>query len=125
MAAVKSSIKNNLNAAKAAERRLAARLRGKRTPLSGRNGGAGTSGDYVPLVPGRQWLYAEFKHYTRAAIFTLMHDTEAKAKREGRHTAVVVMAEKRTQNVYALIPFEHYTELLDKVDRNGTERDIR
>ena len=108
---------------KAAERRIAARLRGTRAPLSGRNGGAGTSGDYVSGVPGRKWLYAEIKHYTRAAILTLFRDTEAKAKRESRRP-LVVMHEKGTQNYVAVLDFDDLCRLLDIADANGSVVEI-
>lgn len=108
---------------KAAERRIAARLRGIRAPLSGRNGGAGTSGDYISSSPGRHWLYAEFKHYAKAAIFTLFKDTDEKAKREGRRP-IVVMHEKGTRNYVAVMSLDLAVYLLDKADANGTEKDI-
>jgi len=105
---------------KAAERRLAEKLRGVRAPLSGRNGGGGTSGDYIPAVPGRDWLYAEFKLYGKAAILTLFADTRTKAKTEGRRP-LVVMQQKKSRNVVAVLDFDLFVALLDKVDANGTE----
>lgn len=99
---------------KAEERRTCAALRMLRAPLSGRGGGSGTSGDCYS-DDARSWLYAEIKHYARAAIFTLFSDTRAKAKREGRRP-VVVMHQKGTRNRVAVVDFDFLCELLDKAE---------
>jgi hypothetical protein len=91
-----------------------------RTPLSGRGGGAGTSGDcYAAVGASRSKLYVEVKHYARAFIFSLFKDTETKAARE-RRTPIVVMHEKGTQRYVAAIDLELLCYLLDKVDGDGT-----
>lgn len=85
----------------------------KRSPLSGRGGGAGTSGDcYDPLLK-RDWLYVEIKHYEKAAILTLFADTKEKATREQR-TPVVVMHKKGTRQRIAVVDFDYFRTLLEK-----------
>lgn len=103
---------------KAVERKIAGWFRGVRAPLSGRNGGAGTSGDYV----GRPWLYLEIKHYARMAIFTLWKDTADKAKRE-RRRPIVVCHEKGTQNYIAVCDAKWLAAVIDLLDNNGASPD--
>lgn len=105
---------------KASERRIAKKLRGARTPLSGSRGGAGTSGDYVAACPGRTWLYGEFKLWTRAAILSLWRATKIKAKNENRH-AVIVIQERGTANYIAVCDLDLFCKLLDAADNNGRQ----
>lgn len=104
----------------AVERRVCARLRLVRTPLSGRNGGTGTCGDCTGAELGRPrgWLYTEIKH--RAAGFALWKDTAAKAKAE-RRTPVLIQHEKGTQNYAVTIPLALFERLLDLADARGTQ----
>jgi len=127
---------------KGSEDATAAKLRGKRTPLSGMNGGAGTSGDvHFPGIPGRKWLYVEAKQRgartappaTGGSIFALFRDTATKAKRERYDTAdgsraarrpIVVYHEKGTQLRLAVLDLDLLAYLIDKADHNGSQMDI-
>ena len=102
---------------KAEERRTCATLKMLRSPLSGRNGGAGTNGDCYDPTTARSNLYVEIKHYATGRVpgGALFRDTRDKAKKEKR-TPIVVMHEKGTRNRFAWIDFEFLCELLDAKD---------
>ena len=101
---------------KSVERRVCGWFRGTRAPLSGRNGGAGTSGDYV----GRPWLYIEIKHRAKAEIFSLFRDTQAKATAE-RRTPIVVYHMKGTRSYIAVSDAQWLARLLDAADAAGID----
>jgi hypothetical protein len=101
---------------KSVERRVCQWYRGTRAPLSGRNGGAGTSGDYV----GRPWLYIEIKHKAKAAIFSLFQDTARKAQAEQR-TPLCVYHMKGTQQYIAVSEARWLARLIDAAESAGID----
>lgn len=98
---------------KAAERRIAARLGGKRNPLSGIRSGHGTHGDILHPT-----IYGEFKHTQRAAILTLLRATRKLAKQEHK-MPLIVMHEKGTQNYAAVLPLDDFTKIWDLLREAG------
>jgi hypothetical protein len=90
---------------KAAERKVAGNLGGKRNPLSGRAGGH-TSGDVIHPA-----FYVEVKQRKRFAVLAVMRDTEVKAKREGKEP-LLVLHEARARRRYYVLPEALLLELV-------------
>jgi len=81
---------------KVQERRSASKLGGERNPLSG-GASRHTQGDVI-----HPKLYVECKWASKIALLTLMHDTEAKAKKE-KKVPVLALHKKGEKHDYYLV----------------------
>ena len=86
---------------KAAERRVAKLFGTERVPLSGGNDKR-TRSDTL-----HETLFIEVKHSKQHAHVSVWYATLKLAKREGK-TPVVVLAEKRRQRLFAIVPLEQF-----------------
>lgn len=92
---------------KAFERKVAAMLETRRTPLSGMMSGHGTSSDTL-----HKDIYVECKWQgTKSAVLSLWDDTVKKAKNEGK-IPLVAMHRRNSQVEFGAMPLPLATDLL-------------
>ena len=99
---------------KALERRIAAQIGSRRTPLSGSNS-AQTSSDTLHV----RW-YIEAKLRARIPAYKLYMDTKRKAALEHK-LPIVVLHQKNTKENIALLSFDDLAELLLAGEAGGKE----
>lgn len=103
----------NTGAWKAFESRVAKKLGGRRTPLSGAMSGHGTSSDMIgsplPVYMEAKWLAG--KNSAGAATLAIWEDTVKKAKKEGK-VPLLVMHRRSSRVEFAAMPLDLAAMLL-------------